>query len=177
MDGADSVFRSRRSDSRDKRCKPTKNWQRRVEKHTLVYQQENFQTEFENKWQLWQTLHMTLFTNKVKRWLNTKSRIKDLNINYSKEMAAQSNQKEKELEVNPREIWLRLTDEPDLMPTYSLCKKEFAEFQKYKIQRKLMKAKYDLMEKGDSGTTQRVYTKGYQLVYKGIPTLSASKKA
>ena len=38
------------------------------------------------------------------------------------------------------------------MTTYSLCKKELAEFQKNKIQRKLMKAKYDLMEKGDSGT-------------------------
>jgi len=67
-------------------------------------------------------------------------------------MAAQSNQKEKELEVNLREICLRLTDEPELMPTYSLCKKELAEFQKNKIQRKLLKAKYDLMEKGDSGT-------------------------
>jgi len=45
-----------------------------------------------------------------------------------------------------------LTDEPELMPTYSLCKKALDEFQKNKIQRKLMKAKYDLMKKGDSGT-------------------------
>ena len=119
--------------------------------NTLVYQQENFQTESENKWQLWQTLHMTLFTDKVKWWLNIKSRIKVLNIKYSKEMTAQSKHKEKELEVNLRELWLRLTDEPELMTTCSFCKKELAQFQKNKIQRKLMKAKYDLMEKGDSG--------------------------
>ena len=63
--------------------------------NTLVYQQENFQTEFENKWQIWQTLHMTLFTDNVKWWLNIKSRIKDLNTKYSKEMAAQSNKKKR----------------------------------------------------------------------------------
>ena len=49
-----------------------------------IYSDEHFCNYLLSKWQLWQTLYPTIYQNKVTWWLDMKTRIKDLNIEFSK---------------------------------------------------------------------------------------------
>jgi len=49
-----------------------------------IYSDEQFCNYLLSKWQLWQILYPTLYQNKVTWWLDMKTRIKDLNIEFSK---------------------------------------------------------------------------------------------
>ena len=62
-----------------------------------------------------------------------KTRIKDLNIEYSKNWALENQLREKELEQNFKNIWLRLVDEEELLPLFYKKRKKLASFQTDKM--------------------------------------------
>ena len=82
------------------------------------------------------------------------TRIKDLNIEFSKNRVFENQLRERELEQNFKNIWFRLVDEQELLPLFYKTKKELAKFQLDKMRQKLMKSKQDEYETGDQGTKE-----------------------
>ena len=83
-----------------------------------------------------------------------KTRIKDLNIEFSKNRVLENQLREREFEQNFKNIWFRLVDEEELLPLFNKTKKELAKFQLDKMRQKLMKSKQDEYETGDQGTKE-----------------------
>ena len=65
-----------------------------------IYSDEHFCYYLLSKWQLWQTLYPTIYQNKVTWWLDMKTRIKDLKIEFSKNGVFENQLRQRELEQN-----------------------------------------------------------------------------
>ena len=109
--------------------------------NTRVYQTEDFQTELSTRWNKWQTLHPTLFVNKINWWTHIKTRIKEMNQKYSRLLACERQREEISLEQQLQELWNRIPDEPNLIPEYYAIKKKLAAIQLRNIKQKLYKSK------------------------------------
>ena len=93
-----------------------------------VYESDLFQEELTTGWPKWQTLHPTLFQNKINWWLHTKGRIKDMN-------------KKEILRTELHNLSKRLPDESNLLPQYHKIKKVLTEIQLSNTKQKLFKSK------------------------------------
>ena len=120
--------------------------------NTSIYDTQEFLDTLTNRWKLWETLELTLFSNKVDWWLHIKDKLQLLCKYCCKTVNQAVRSEENKMQQNLHRMWQRLSTEPYLTSTYQQQKKELATFQKEQARKIFLKSQTSLYTNSDHGT-------------------------
>jgi len=119
-----------------------------------IYEDENFIDLLKRKWNLWRTLHQTLFFDKIMWGQHGKAKIQILSKNYCRLVSWEELEEETQIHEKLHFPWSQLSDSPHLTSKFQQEKERLASFLKTKHWRKLLKARLEYCEHGDRGTKE-----------------------